>query len=275
MDGSIIYFDAKEKLAKSLAVIEKSEFQDESILRLGRILALYSGALAKAIHSEYKISYEDMAENLMQGMDELNQWKRKYDQNLFFAEFRKSFEKPGKNLSDMQMERLKAFAQIDVNKFKNDKKYQSDQYNKASNIAYDIAKEQTEASEENITEADLKDAYDKEKEIGFQEWLYNKSENFKKKYYIYSLVINFILFILGTILGFYITEALAKGTVKKDPEPQTTAIYNITEETNVTIIGEVNYYYQIIFEDENGNEITGYIAKKNVKFLPIEADMSE
>lgn len=53
--------------------------------------------------------------------------------------------------------------------------------------------------------------------------------------------------------------------VYEEPVSTSSVVYNITVENNITVIGDVPYYYEVEFiNPETGELVTGYIYKGNI-----------
>ena len=87
------------------------------------------------------------------------------------------------------VEQIEAFQNIDLGRLFRDSFYQS-KYSEASNMAFEYAEKEVE-SKEDISHEELLEIFNEQMEdkIGWQEKLYNKSEEFKRK------VLSFIKFL--------------------------------------------------------------------------------
>lgn len=117
--------------------------------------------------------------------------------------------------------------------------------------------------------------------VGFQERVANWAAEKYKKYFI---VINFWLFIWGTFIQPYLQENVglpvmtyAVSNVKELPEKGAKIVAQLKKNIEATIIENTSYYYKIIFEDENGIQRDGYVAKRNLKIIeePETEEMEE
>ena len=84
-----------------------------------------------------------------------------------------------------------------------------------------------------------------------------------------ALLIEILYPLLLALLGIGVSLWLARPTknsqVYEEPNSASSVVYNLTVENNVTIIGDVPYYYEVEFMDpETGDLLTGYIYKGNV-----------
>lgn len=104
--------------------------------------------------------------------------------------------------------------------------------------------------------------------IGFQEKLYNKSDKYKKKYFIVIFVISLIfkIFLLP-----YIQENVGKPVMTKieskirlEPNSKAEVTDFIKVDTKAGITGNERYYYKIVYRDSEGHLNEGYISKRSV-----------
>ena len=149
-------------------------------------------------------------------------------------------------------------------------------YDEAGKMAFEYIEETVDVGED-ITQEELLEIFNEqiEDKIGWQEKLYNKSEEFKRKYYVFfSIFIGILFWILGHIgdelwdLG----KAYITGEITSEPEQNAPLVYYIDQRTEINIIGEIGNYYFIIYTDDDGDGDIGYCEKKNVEFVPIEGD---
>lgn len=84
--------------------------------------------------------------------------------------------------------------------------------------------------------------------------------------------LNTLLTLIGTILtalSFCISvwqaRTIKDSQVYEEPTSKSSVVYNLTVENNITVIGDVPYYYEVEFTNpETGELVTGYIYKGNV-----------
>lgn len=74
-------------------------------------------------------------------------------------------------------------------------------------------------------------------------------------------LIRFAVVGLG-LVGCVVAPGLTK--VRKEPSTSSETVIKLKKGTNITIIGEVPYYYKVSVIDQNGDTVEGYIAKKNI-----------
>ena len=142
---------------------------------------------------------------------------------------------------------------------------------------------------ENFIETDAKDKITKEDIYEIKEDIINllkedvsdtALQNCKEKWSEkHPIIFNIILTIVGSIIGaiatFMMESAISNATVKRDcniyidSNNKSQIIYNISSNSNVTIIDNTkNYYYKVLYTDtENEKDVEGYITKRNVNAL--------
>lgn len=74
-------------------------------------------------------------------------------------------------------------------------------------------------------------------------------------------LIRFAVVGLG-LVGCVVAPGLTK--VRKEPSTSSETVIKLKKGTNITILGEVPYYYKVSVIDQNGDTVEGYIAKKNI-----------
>ena len=106
--------------------------------------------------------------------------------------------------------------------------------------------------------------------IGFQEKILNWAEEKRKKYciavFICVCIINIFIMPYLQNWGLTVTTKFVSN-VKELPKKGAEVIYQLKENVKATIIENTNYYYKVIFTDENGVEREGYVAKRNLKII--------
>lgn len=171
----------------------------------------------------------------------------------------------------MCMEQIELFQNIDFGRLFRDSLYH-EKYDEASNMAFEYAESEVE-SEEDISQEELLEIFNEQMEdkIGWQEKLYNKSEEFKRKYYVfYKIFIGCLTFILGQIAIYFaqLGIAYAFGNITSEPKEDSPVIYYFDRRTEVNIISETDNYYLIIYTDSEGNEVMGYSDKEDMEIVP-------
>lgn len=86
---------------------------------------------------------------------------------------------------------------------------------------------------------------------------------YKKWAYKNPIIAAILIFLFTTIVGFYLTILLP---VRKNANSNS-QIINQTTINNITIIGDVKYYYKVQTRDNKGNIINGYVAKRKYNKL--------
>lgn len=114
------------------------------------------------------------------------------------------------------------------------------------------------------------------KSSGIQESIYNFFEKFKKENYIFYLA---FMFFISIFCVPYLQEEIGKPIVSKVVSTVKDAIGGngdkvgeLKENQNAFIIGNENYYYKIVYIDENGEFKEGYVAKRNIELIINEKD---
>lgn len=171
----------------------------------------------------------------------------------------------------MDFRQLEILKSIDFSRIYRDSFY-SKKYAKASQMAYEYVEEEVKG-EEKITQEELLEIFNEQMEgkIGWQEKLYNKSEEFKRKYFVfYKIFIGCLWFVFSQI-AIYFTQlgiAYAFGNLTSKPEKNSPVIYYFDQRTEVNIIGETDNYYFITYTDSDGNEVMGYSDKEDMEIVP-------
>lgn len=176
------------------------------------------------------------------------------------------------------MSQLEVFQNIDFGRVFRDSFYQG-KYDEASKMAFEYTESEVE-TEEDISQEELLEIFNEQMEdkIGWQEKLYNKSEEFKRKYFVfYKIFIGCLCFIIGEIMSFFaqLGIAYAFGNITSEPEKDSPVIYYFDQRTEVNIIGETDNYYFITYTDDDGNEVTGYSEKEDIEIVPEDVDKIE
>lgn len=243
---------------------EAFEKLEKSIERLTRVL---TDSIGESNLLVTKALSEKMQEVYLQLTHTINL----SDYQKMFQAIQFDVAKIVKEFSTVQID---AFKNIDFDRLYKDSLYQ-EQYKKASKAAFEYVENNVEDDEENILQEELQEIFvdQIENKIGWQERLYNKSETFKRKYFVfYKLVVGILFFIVSQIAIYFAQAgiAYAVGKIKSEPKNEAPVIYYFNQKTEVTIIGETNYYYMIMFTDDEGKEAIGYNAKRNIKIIPNE-----
>lgn len=252
--------------------IQSYEINAESIKRLREITSKVEKTLAASINTEsFKKSMEMLNAVMKDSFLKLSPTLEQYNFEESLKDIRYSFEEMADTIGLKNMETLQ---NIDFSRVFRDSFYR-ERYGEASQMAFDYVEEEIKG-EENITQEELLEIFNEqiEDKIGWQEKLYNKSEEFKRKYFIfYKIFIGFLCFIFGQIAIYFAQLGIAYvfGNMLSEPKKDASAIYYFDQRTEINIIGETDNYYFITYTDDDGKEITGYSEKENVEIVP-EAD---
>lgn len=169
--------------------------------------------------------------------------------------------------------KLETFQNIDFGKLLKTSFYQ-EKYDEAGKMAFEYAEGEIKG-EENISQEELLEVLDEqiEDKIGWQEKLYNKSEEFKRKYFVfYTVFIRILWFVIMQIVTYFaqLGIAYAFGNITEEPRKGSPVIYYFDQKTEVNIIGETENYYFITYIDSDGNEVMGYSEKEDIEIVPKE-----
>lgn len=114
---------------------------------------------------------------------------------------------------------------------------------------------------------------------GFQERAKEWSE---KKIVKYFIIWEVICFLYSNFLQPYFQQnvgvpvtAWVVSNVKELPQKGAEVICQIKEGVEAVIIENTNYYYKVSFTDENGVKQEGYVAKKNLKLIEQNEEVTE
>lgn len=219
-----------------------------------------------------KMSLEILNQEVQESFSKLFSVLEQYNFEEMFKDFRVSVNKMADALD---MPQIKTLRNINFNRLFKSSFYRA-KYDEAGKMAFEYIEETVDVGED-ITQEELLEIFNEqiEDKTGWQEKLYNKSEEFKRKYYVFfSIFIGILFWILGHIgdelwdLG----KAYITGEITSEPEQNAPLVYYIDQRTEINIIGEIGNYYFIIYTDDDGDGDIGYCEKKNVEFVPIEGD---
>lgn len=189
-----------------------------------------------------------------------------------FEEMERFLQLSFDEMSDaMGLKNIEALQNIDFSKIFRNSSYR-EQYDEVSKTAYEYVEEEVKY-EENISQEELLEVFNEqiEDKVGWQEKLYNKSEEFQRKYYVfYNVVIGFLKLLVATVVTSFLELGIAyvRGNLTSEPNKDAPAIYYFDQRTEIYIIGETDNYYFITYTDDDGNEVTGYSEKENVEIIP-------
>lgn len=249
--------------------MDRYEINTESIERLNKNIEKMRQILVDSFDIQTtKMSMEILNHDIQDSLKKLSSifMQYNYDDLLKGIHFTVS-----EMVEKIGMEQIGLFQNIDFGRLFRDSMYH-EKYDEASNMAFEYTESEVE-SEEDISQEELLEIFNEQMEdkIGWQEKLYNKSEEFKRKYYVfYKIFIGFLIFILGQIAIYFaqLGIAYAFGNITSDPKEDSPVIYYFEQRTEVNIIGETDSYYFITYTDSEGNEVMGYSNKEDMEIVP-------
>ncbi|GFI27079.1 hypothetical protein IMSAGC012_02204 [Lachnospiraceae bacterium] len=249
--------------------MDRYEINTESIERLNKSIEKMRQILVDSFDIQTtKMSMEILNHDIQDSLKKLSSifMQYNYDDLLKGIHFTVS-----EMVEKIGMEQIGLFQNIDFGRLFRDSLYH-EKYDEASNMAFEYTESEVE-SEEDISQEELLEIFNEQMEdkIGWQEKLYNKSEEFKRKYYVfYKIFIGFLIFILGQIAIYFaqLGIAYAFGNITSDPKEDSPVIYYFEQRTEVNIIGETDSYYFITYTDSEGNEVMGYSNKEDMEIVP-------
>lgn len=252
--------------------IDTYSLNSKSMKNLNKSVERLAQVMIDAIGKDTFQAVKIMNENLRQTLIKISPVLEQYNYEEMLKGFRFTVAEMAEKIG---MEQLEAFQNIDFGRLFRDSFYQ-EKYNEASKIAFDYTEDEIE-SEDDISQEELLEVFNEQMEdkIGWQEKLYNKSEEFKRKYFVfYKVFIGCLWFILSQIAIYFaqLGIAYAFGNLTSEPEKDSSVIYYFDQRTEVNIIGETDNYYFITYTDDDGNEVTGYSEKEDIEIVP-EDDM--
>lgn len=240
-----------------------------------------------------RLNMNNITESLHMGLDAYTQANITYLSNSISAslqEMRKSFNlyetayisETFKEISEsmrlftanIASEQLKLLHEIDYSALFADIIPQSSSLSQIVNSAYSIVQDELlEDDEQNniFTEEEIQEALQEQASNpkGFQERIANWTEKKKIQFFIIWQLISFIY---GNFLQPYFQEnigipvtAYIASNVKELPQKGANIICKLKEDIEAIIVEDTNYYYKVSFQDENGNLVEGYVAKRNLK----------
>lgn len=170
----------------------------------------------------------------------------------------------------MNLEQIKTLQSIEFSKIFENSFYR-EQYNVASQMVFDYVDEEVKGAE-NISQEELLEVFNAqiEDEVDWQEKIYNKTEEFKRKYFVFYKIIVCTLLFFNQIAIYFTQKGIAyvAGNITSEPERNSTVIYYFDQRTEINIIGEIDNHYFIIYPDNDGNESIGYCEKEDVEIVP-------
>ena len=131
---------------------------------------------------------------------------------------------------------------------------------------------------DNFTEEEIHEALQEQvtNPIRFQERVANWTEKKIKQFFIVYMLLNFLY---SNFVQPYFQDNVGKSVmayvvsnVKEFPQKGAEVIGQIQENIEAIITENTNYYYKVIFIDENGETKEGYVAKRNLKLIEEESE---
>lgn len=183
-----------------------------------------------------------------------------------------------KSFTDNVMsEQISQLRNIDYGKVFSETLEANGTFKDAVDLAYESLQEESETEEvgretDFANEQEIQDAINDHinNPIAFQEWFANWAEEKRKKYYIVILFIRMFLtlFVTPYLQNWGLTVAAKYiSNVKVLPQKKAEVTWQLKEGAEVTIIENANYYYKVIFIDENGIQREGFVAKRNLEIV--------
>lgn len=253
--------------------IPSYEINRESIERLREMTSKIEKTLATLINTESIKKSMEMLNTVMKDIFlDLSPTLEQYN----FEEALKSIRYSFTEMADViGLKNIETLQNIDFSRVFGEPFYR-ERYDEASQMAFDFVEEEVNV-EANISQEELLEIFNEqiEDKIGWQEKLYNKSEDFKRKYFVfYKIFIGCLWFIFSQIAIYFAQLGIAYvfGNVVSEPKEDAPAIYYFEHRTEINIIGEIDNYYFITYTDDDGNEVTGYSEKENIEIVPESND---
>lgn len=248
--------------------IDTYRLNSESMKNLNKSVEKLAQVMIDAIGKDTFQAVKIMNENLRQTLIKITPILEQYNYEEILKGFRFTVADMAEKIG---VEQIEAFQNIDLGKLFRDSFYQA-KYSEASNMAFEYTEKEVE-SKEDISQEELLEVFNDQMEdkIGWQEKLYNKSEEFKRKYFVfYKIFIGCLCFIFSQIAIYFaqLGIAYAFGNLTSEPEKGSPVIYYFDQRTEVNIIGETDNYYFITYTDDDGNDVTGYSEKGDIEIIP-------
>lgn len=159
-------------------------------------------------------------------------------------------------------------------------------FKEAVDVAYDSLKEEKSTFKNIELEIDFESEHEIQEAINdqfnnpvsFQKRILNWADEKLKKYFIalhlFGFIINIFIMPYLQNWGCTVTTKVVSN-VKELPQKGAEVICQLKENVEATIIENTNYYYKVVFTDENGVEREGYVAKRNLKVMEKSKDETE
>ncbi|NBH83074.1 hypothetical protein D7X88_04005 [bacterium C-53] len=266
-------YDASIRIREDLDKIDNYEISSEGIKRFRETVAKIEKVIADSFNVQTTKQSFEMLNKVVK--DSYKPIFEQYEYEKMLKDIRFVIDEMADAMDFRQLEILK---NIDFSRIYRDSFY-SEKYAEASQRAYEYAEEEVKG-EENISQEELLEIFNEQigRKIGWQEKLYNKSEEFKRRYFVfYNIFVACLCFIISEIMSFFaqLGIAYAFGNITSEPQKDAPVIYYFDQRTEVNIIGETDYYYFITYPDNDGNESVGYCEKENVEIIPEDNNENE
>ena len=249
--------------------MDRYEINTESFERLNKNIEKMRKILVDSFDIQTtKMSMEILNRDIQDSLKKLSSTFMQYNYDDLLKGIRFTVSEMAEKIC---IEQIELFQNIDFGRLFRDSLYH-EKYDEANNMAFEYAESEVE-SEEDISQEELLEIFNEQMEdkIGWQEKLYNKSEEFKRKYYVfYKIFIGCLTFILGQIAIYFAQLGIAYvfGNITSEPKEDSPVIYYFDQRTEVNIIGETDNYYFITYTDSEGNEVMGYSDKEDMVIVP-------
>lgn len=248
--------------------LESMERLNISIEQLAQVMI---GAIGKDTFHAVKVINENLRKTFLKLSPVFEQYS--------YEEMLKGFRFTIADMAEkIGMEQFEAFYNVDYAKIFKDSLYQ-EKYIEASKIAFEYTENEIKGID-NISQEELLEVFNEqmEEKIGWQEKLYNKSEEFKRKYFVfYKIFIGFLCLIISEMMSVFAQLGIAYvfGNITSEPQEDAPVIYYFDQRTEVNIIGETDYYYFITYSDNDDVISVGYCEKENVEIIPEDDNDTE
>ena len=293
------------KAEKSLKVIAEKL---EPYKRLSANIAIDLGELNKSFAAYSQFDNNEIIQNLRQAMEPYEMVKiSSLSRDLLTDSLRSSVQELSKMVmlsqkldvleslkgitgaidiisQKIEIEQLNQLQQIDFSVIFADIIPGTHSVSDAVETAYAMLEnEMEEEYEENdrFTEKEIQEAFQEQitNPPKFQERVANWTEKKIKKYYIVFLL---IAFLYSNFVQPYFQDNVGKpvmayvvSNVKELPQKGAEVIGKMQKNIKAIITENTNYYYKVVFTDENGEIKEGYVAKRNLKFVEEESGDSD
>lgn len=99
----------------------------------------------------------------------------------------------------------------------------------------------------------------------YLDWVRERPENAMLFWQTLCQIIQTLFIVLTFAVTTWPARAVKDSQVYEEPKSTSNVVYNLTVENNVTVIGDVPYYYEVEFVNpETGEQMIGYVYKANL-----------